>query len=263
MLVQRLLSTKSDVMKALQTLRMRFQMDVSTLVDKIAWAQGNLTKTHTELQSSQANDKLTIRRDVKTGVGSLEQQTLTELNTDGDAEKSNIQSIISAKELLVNQLARSTDVLILALRNRVRLATGKEDTDNTAQENQLKSNDGTVQKWIRERYSLYLLYWCKRRGTHFTCFTDTKARKSGSARGTHFACCTGANAHTLTQLVLQRRDGGCARVEAGAHRGAGQAPAGARGRGADDPCRSARVQAAAAGGMAQLYLHLGEFGACD
>jgi hypothetical protein len=102
--VQRLLSTKSDVMKALQTLRMRFQMDVSTLVDKIAWAQGNLTKTHTELVSTQANDKLTIRRDVKTGVGSLEQQTLAELNTDGDTEKSNIQSIISAKEQLVNQV---------------------------------------------------------------------------------------------------------------------------------------------------------------
>ena len=84
----------------------------------------------------------------------------------------------------MNQLARSTDVLILALRNRVRLATGKEDADNTAQENQLKSNDGTVQKWIRERCSLCLLYW------------GAKASKSGSARGAQVACCTGANART-------------------------------------------------------------------
>ncbi len=76
----------------------------------------------------------------------------------------------------MNQLARSTDVLILALRNRVRLATGKEDADNTAQENQLKSTDGTVQKWIRERCSLYLLYCCKRRGAHFACFTGVQRR---------------------------------------------------------------------------------------
>ncbi len=115
MLVQRLLSTKSDVMKALQTLRMRFQMDVSTLVDKISWAQSNLTKTHAELVSTQANDKLTIRRDVKTGVGSLEQQTLAELNTDGDAEKSNIQSIINAKEQLVNQVRALRALLALLL----------------------------------------------------------------------------------------------------------------------------------------------------
>ena len=93
--------------------------------------------------------------------------------------------------LTVNQLARSTDVLILALRNRVRLATGKEDADNTAQENQLKSNDGTVQKWIRERYSLYLPYWCKRRCAHFTCFTAA------------------ANAEVLTLLAVL----GCKRVQ--------------------------------------------------
>jgi hypothetical protein len=147
-----LLATKSDVRGALRNLRTKFTSALNDLVGKINTAQGALTAAHQQLKSTQERDKVTIRSDVKEGVNSLQQNTLAKLTAKGNEEKQNIQTIINAKQQLVQELTKSTNKLIDAMRNRVKLAVSSESSDNQGQENQLTSNDAIMNRWIRNRW---------------------------------------------------------------------------------------------------------------
>jgi len=142
-------ATKRDVQGALRQLRRKFGAALADLTNKIATAQNTLQQAHQQLKATQARDKATIRRDVRSGVKSLQNSASSKLTARGDAEKKNIQTIINAKSKLVAELTQSTNKLIAALRTRVQLAVSKESQDNQDQENQLTSNDAIMQKWVR------------------------------------------------------------------------------------------------------------------
>ena len=111
-----------------------------------------LKGTHQQLKDTLARDKVLVRRDVKGGINALQSSTLSKLRTKGKTEKENIQTIINAKQQLVQELTKSTNKLIDAMRNRVKLAVSSESSDNQGQENQLTSNDAIMNRWIRNRW---------------------------------------------------------------------------------------------------------------
>jgi len=147
--VSSLLATKTDVYKALLLLRRKFNTALTQLTTKIVSAQNTLTAAHATLKTSQSSDKATIRRDVRQGVGRLQNSAHQKLVAKGNLEKKNIQTIISTKQVLVAELTQSTNKLIASMRNRVSLATSTEANDNTGQAKQLSSNDAIMHKWVR------------------------------------------------------------------------------------------------------------------
>jgi len=147
--LQSLRSTQSDVRTALRKLRRKFNAALTDLNGKITQVTTTLKGTHQQLKDTLARDKVLVRRDVKGGINALQSSTLSKLHTKGKTEKENIQTIINAKTVLVRELTASTNKLIAGLRNRVRLATAKEASDNQGQEQQLNTNQAQMNKWIR------------------------------------------------------------------------------------------------------------------
>ena len=142
-------STKRDVTAALTQLRSKFGKALSGLQAKIATAQSTLTAAHADLRATQTADKKAIRRGVREGARRLEASAESKLQAKGAVEKANVQAVIKAKTALVKELTQSTNALIDALRKRVKLAVQTEAADNAEQEQQLTTNDGKMQRWIR------------------------------------------------------------------------------------------------------------------